>query len=324
MLNPAGFIDGARVHGETLRRALYASTSGATGVTRAGDLAVIPLAVPGPAVTVTAGGGVIATRFTDADPGQSYSVSNSGPLQVDVPANESASPKTWEVILRVTDPQYAGEPTPEDPTEDAYSVVELVPALPTTKPYLWLATIKLPASTGTVQRGHITDRRSLALPRSSRVLKTFDVPESDQFLQASSSSYQQWPASMNFAVHIPSWATECRVKIDWQSVIAPKGWSLTQVAARFGGPSESSPWTSNPTTVVVGQPASQTNSLEERRVSVGVSGTVAIPSSWRGRTLSVAGLARRAQGNSALRLDAWSSASMDLQFVEAPESEARS
>ena len=318
MLLPAGFIDGGRVYGETLRRALYASTAGATGVVRSDDLRVVALATPGPAVVISPGAGVIATRYTDADPGQSYSVSVGAALTLPVPANNTPSTRTWHVIIRVTDPQYVGESVPDDPEDATYTVAELVATLPTTRPFLHLATLRVPANTGVVVPSAIEDTRRIAQPRSVRLLRAFDIPaDSRNRVMDWNGDYRAFSAAVSRFVDVPEWATEVHAKVDWQSLVAPVGWNVSQFTVRFGGGAgEPSPVFLNPTTLVVGSPAAQTNSLEERRMNIGVSGSWRIPPAWRGRRITVAGDARRAQGNMALHLDLWSSASIDLQFTE--------
>lgn len=321
-LGVAGFIDGSCVHGETLRRALYASTGGATGVTRGNDLAVIPQTVPGAGVYVTAGGGVIATRYTDADPGQSYSVSNGAPELLTVPPNDTTAAVTWHVIIRVYDPQFAGEPIPESPTDDPYCLFELVHTLPETKPYLLLATITMPPNTGVVQQENISDKRELLQPKSARVLKAFDIPSDSRNYVLTWSKYQSFPAAASFYVKIPEWATEVRAKIEWQSLIAPKGYNVSSFAIRFGGgPGEPDRVWLNPTTLVVGDPAQKVSSAGPLRMNIGTSGTWRIPASWRGTTVTVCGDAMKNMGDVNLSVDKWSSASVDLQFVESPASE---
>lgn len=316
-LRPAGFIDGARVHGETLRRALYASSNGATGVTRAGDLQVVPLSTPGGAVWIGPGGGVIATRFTDADPGQSYAVSNDAALQLTIPANNTSSPVTRHVILRVTDPQYAGESVPSDPAAAVYTVAEAVTALPNGKPYLHLATITLPANTGTVQASHITDRRRLANPRSERVLKSIPVTTADPL--DSTADFEQWPDQAIWPIYVPEWATEVKVVGTWYNVASMPGTNISELAVLLGWNRPDSRRT-NSTHMVLGYSTSE-GSAEQRRQTVGVSDTIAVPAGWRGQTITVMSNGKKVQGSVNLIADAWASVALDLQFVEAPTAE---
>ena len=316
-LRTAGFIDGSRIHGETLRRALYASTNGATGVTRSTDLAVYAYATPAAGVVVAPGAGVIATRYTDADPGQSYSVTNDAAFHLPVPANNSTSPRTWQVIVRVSDPQYAGEPIPDDPTEDAYSVIELVSTLPTTRPYLHLATITLPANTGVVERSHITNRRRLANPRSERYLKTHNITITDHL--DSTQAFEQWPDQAIWAIYVPEWATEIRAVMTWYNIASMPGTNISELSAQFGW-NRPDVKTLASTHMVLGYSTAQ-GSAEQRRQTVGVSDTIAVPAGWRGQTITVMGWARKKEGSVNLIADAWASVSLDLQFVEHPVSE---
>lgn len=211
---PAGFIDGARTSGEVLRRNTWIATRGATGVATASSLKVVALGTPGGAVIISAGGGVMATMFADAAGIQSYTVANDSAYNLPVPANGTGSAVTWQVIVRVRDPQYAGETTPADPLTNNYTVPELVSTVPTGRPYLWLATIVVPASTAAITNAMITDRRILASPRFQ--------PEPMRVVNPSVNSdmyynpYGNWPLASNLyqqIYRVPLWATMASVKI---------------------------------------------------------------------------------------------------------------
>ena len=317
-LTTAGFIDGSRIHGETLRRALYASTNGATGVTRSGDLAVFAYATPAAGVVIAPGAGIIATRYTDADPGQSYSVTNDEAFHLPVPANDGTSSRRWEVIVRVTDPQYAGESIPTDPAGDSYSRFELVSSLPTNRPFLHLATVVLPANTGVVQRSYITSQRRLANPRSERYLKAVPITVTDH-LDAGPTSWEQWPDQAIWPVYVPEWATEVRAVCTWQNVASMPGTNISELSVQLG-------WdrpdvrTLSSTHMVLGYSTAQ-GSAEQRRQTVGVADTIPVPAGWRGQAITVMSLARKKEGTVNLIADSWASVSLDLQFVEHPLSE---
>lgn len=192
-----------------------------TGVATVDSLKVQALGTPGGAVIINAGGGTVQTAFPGAPNIQSYTVANDSAYQLTVPANNGGSPKTWQVIARVRDPQYAGETTPGSPLTDSYTTAELVGSLPAGKPYLQLATIVLPASTSAVTNAMITDRRQLAEPRVRPV-----VPVSTATATASdfrSTGYEEWPATNNaghVAFDVPAWATKLTVRIDVNGILA--------------------------------------------------------------------------------------------------------
>lgn len=316
-LNPVGFIDGARVHGETLRRALYASTGGATGITRSGDLAVRAYATPTNAVMVAPGGGIIATTYSDADAGQTYSVSNGAPHRIEVPVNNSSSTDTRHLIVQVMDPQYAGESVPDNPTEATYGQFLLTQTIPTDRPYLHLATITIPPNTGVITQANIRDRRELANPRTSRYLKALAITKTDHL--DSTQAFEQWPDQALWAVYVPEWATELRAVCTWQNIASMPGTNISELTVLLGyGRGDNR--VLNSTHMVLGYSTSE-GSAEQRRQTLGVADTIAVPSGWRGQNITVMGWAKKKEGSVNLIADGWASVSLDLQWVEAPRSE---
>ena len=233
---PAGFIDGSRVTGEMLRRAMWIATRGVHGTATADSFKVTQLATPGSAVLVAPGGGAVTTLFAGAPSIQTYTVANDATVTLPIPANSSGSPVSWQVIIRVRDPQYAGESVPGAPLTDTYTTLEAVSALPTDKPYLWLATVTLPASTATVTNAMITDRRVLALAKSQREPVRILQPQTNNNMSYSTTVYQNWPQELvnsNPIYHqtytSPKWASAAVVKVSVAGIYA------TGTAPAYGG-----------------------------------------------------------------------------------------
>lgn len=299
-----GFVDGGSVNGSMLRRLAYAAVSGESGVVQSADLKVIASGTA--SVSVQAGTGFIATRFAGAYAAQSYIVANDAAVAVAVPANASGSTVVWELILRVTDPQYAGEPVPPDPAAATYVVAELVTALPTTKPYLRLATITLPAGASTVTQGMVTDRRVVAAPRSRRVLKVAN-PATSQSL--SSTSAFVWPAEGSWSVDVPAWATRAAVIGMWGGVYQPKAQTNGRIQVRIG--------TGRADVITAAEVQIDTDGTGEvSRASFLAPATVTIPETMRGQTVTVDMLGRRASGSSSIKVDTASAVSVDIEFTE--------
>ena len=290
----AGYIDGSRLSGEVLRRALWSATRGMTGVSNADSLKVQALGTPGAAVLVNAGGGVAQTKFAGAPPIQSYTVGNDSGVTLAVPAS-GGSASTWQVIVRVKDPQYAGESTPTEPLEDSYTVLELVSSVPAGKPYLWLATIVVPPSTATITNAMITDRRQIAEPRVRP-----DPPVTTATATASDfrgTGYETWPATSGagtIQVVIPEWATKIVVRIDVNGILADQ---TSGGPPAYGGVRAFFNGIASPHSIVYA------SNLPTR---IGVCGawTFDIPAAWRGSTRPVSVQAMKSSpGNNYLRAD---------------------
>ncbi len=298
-----GFVDGGRTGGDMLRRLVFSATSGDAGVLQAADLKVT---ASGTSVLISAGTGVVPTLFAGAYAAQSYLVANDSAYSLAVPANTGGSPVTWEVVLRVTDPQYAGEPVPGDPATALYVVPELVAALPTTKPYLRLATIVLPAGASTVLDGMITDRRQVANPRRRRVLKSLAVAASETL---SSTTLVVWPSTGTWSVAIPSWATEVAVVGIWGGVYNPAAQTNAQVQVRIGT-GRADVLLTNPVQI------DTDGTGNASRAPVICPGSVAIPATMRGQTVTVDLVAKRNSGSTSMKVDTVSAVSLDMDFTE--------
>lgn len=300
-----GFVDGGSVNGSMLRRLAYAAVSGESGVVQSADLKVIASGTA--SVSIQAGTGFVATRFAGAYAAQSYIVANDAAVAVAVPANASGSTVVWELILRVTDPQYAGEPVPPDPAAATYVVAELVTALPTTKPYLRLASITMAAGASTVTQAQVTDRRNLAAPRARRVLQAL-VPTISEAL--SSTTVVKWPAAASWSVDVPAWATQAVVIATWGGVYAPKAQANASVQVRVG--------TGRADVLTTAAVQIDTDGTgEASRVVAVCAATITIPDTMRGQTVTVDLIAKRNSGASTIRTDTASSTALDIEFTEA-------
>ncbi|WIE54233.1 hypothetical protein [Curtobacterium sp. MCBD17_003] len=212
---------GAQVPVEVGRVLAFAGTGGAEGVVVPGDLKVVPLAVPGTSVRVSAGAALVINRATGS-PSQTYVIRNPTEDVVPIAATTSAGGRSDLLVAEVQDPfvQGTGFNEPADPTTAAYVKTVVVPNVPAGTKRLQdlaghqndsavtLARIDLPASTGTITAAMITDLRNVARPRQ----------QSDSYYnlgtitsELTSTAYVLWPG---FApvVTIPSWATYVQVE----------------------------------------------------------------------------------------------------------------
>lgn len=308
----AGFVDGAGIPGEMLRRVAFAAAAGDTGVVQAGDLRVT--AAGDTAVYIQAGSAFVATRFSDAYRAQSYVVANDAAVAVDVPANTGGSAVTWYAIVRVTDPQYAGEPTPSDPLTDDYCVPELVTALPSTKPYILLASIVMPAGASTVTQAQITDRREMANPRRKRDLRAVALRSADgsDTMNATAAAGEVWPNDGSFTVEVPAWAVKMRFIATWSQVSVPTttaayGTLWLRVAAGRSDQIDTDYTVFN-----------TISKVDNYRDTLTCMGEVTIPSSMRGASVIMQMRARLVSGDPDVAVDAASAISLDMEFVESP------
>lgn len=239
---------GAEVPVEAGRLVAYAATGGADGVSVAGDLKVLPLAVPGSSVRVVKGSALMPSRAAGVDQ-QSYAVRNLSEEVVGVTATGSGSGRSDMVIVRVEDSTVAGEPwaTPVDPVNGPYVFPRVLEGVPSSaiatnraaRDYLAsqgmtaipLAGITLPASTGTITSGMITDLRNLARPRSE-IVTAHPAPPVPSWLSTIAVDVT-WPGG-GPTVDVPSWATHADVQVlIGGAIVAPgypaNGW--THIAA---------------------------------------------------------------------------------------------
>lgn len=162
----SGGIDGkggAENSVELARVGNYAATSGATGIIEPTDLKVTALPVPGGAVRVRMGTGIIKSTYPGVF-GQSYAVQEDSYTDVPVSATGSSGAAVKYVYILIEDTQYNGQ-QPTDVKTGPYNSYQVTTSLPSNKPYLLLAKINQPANTGAITNAMITDLREVANPR---------------------------------------------------------------------------------------------------------------------------------------------------------------
>lgn len=241
------FVGGGAVHSPEVARSLaYAATGGAEGVVLPGDLKVVPLNVPGGGVQILDGGAYIPSRAAGQTE-QSYVPRNPTSDTITITPTGSSGGKSVLVGVRIEDPWIAGEPwnDPADPTTGPYVFTRGIncPAGTTS----WqavsgrandtayaLARIDMPANTGTITAGMITDLRRLARPRSLR--EFYKGAQSDASVTMDTNVWKAFPVNPITGIRIPSWATHAAIRVDttmryisgnayanFQSFIGPAG-----------------------------------------------------------------------------------------------------
>ena len=289
----AGFVDGSRVRGEMLRRALWASTSGATGIVGATDLRVSPTTPASGSVIVGAGSAVIESAFANAA-GNSYIVSNDQALTVAAPSAAG----TYRVCLTVRDPQYAGQTAPPDPLTNSYTDVYVGQSFPVGVPYVYLGDAPRASAGGNITS--VTDKRAIAVPRSQR-LQDMRFPASN--VNMSKSEYQSWPLS-DFAVTVPTWATYLMVTVSINGV-EYTGTDTGRAGVR----------------VVFGSNSAQNGIVTSKgasRQTAVVIGNFTVPAADRGQLRYIGVQGYQTAGAGSFQLDYQSAVVYDWEFVERP------
>lgn len=235
-LSPAWAVDGGRVPASVARMLAWAATNGSNGVVQATDLAVTALPVPGGAVNVAPGGALMVNRFGGRAQAQTYVTANDATIQVTIPATSSTA-RTDYLILRVDDWHFDSSQQPDNPLDATYCSLQRVTSLTgIAYPYVPLAKITIPASTGTITPAMITDLRQVANPRTKRVLRPNALIWSEkETLTVTTAQGEYWPNKGGGQdVVIPEWATRVKIRADWLSVLVPAGDVQGRVWVSFG------------------------------------------------------------------------------------------
>jgi hypothetical protein len=242
-------VDGARTTAALARQAVYSSGAKDSGIVKPGDLKVLPLAVPGNGLRITAGAANVLNWY-QTSPSEAYTVSNPSThtvLAADMPAAVPAT-SYYLVCVVVGDPEFnqSGHPfmpsdiAPEEAADFDYVRVVVVPCSSTTTrfeqlgldyPAYALARLAVPPSTTTITGAMITDLRQLSQPRSDRQVLYGNPP--GQTFGAQMDEWAQMPLFQPY-VHIPDWATHCTIIANLNSMNAWGAW-YGKVRVALGG-----------------------------------------------------------------------------------------
>ena len=310
---------------EVMRAMLAAATSGAEGVVNAGDFKVQPLSVPGTAVRVAPGNALIRNSYGGGQ-AQTYACRAGSQTEVPIEATGSAGGRSDLIVARIDDPTYDGGAF--DPATFEAARFEVIRGVSSSQknlkglglayPAIPLARIDIPASTGTVTASMITNLRSIAIPRTHRVLyvKPLVQDDGDQELTATSEDGQYWPRVTTWRVDVPEWAQRVRIVGNIGGVLLRKGggnaWG--RIWTRIGGMSDPDGFNSQETSWDL--PANAVGNVREAWM---FGDDHAIPAGMRGRDVTLAMRGRIiGRDNNASRpiADSLSVLSLDLEFYE--------
>lgn len=319
------FVGGGAEHSPEVARLLaYAALGGAEGVVSPGDLKVVPLDVPGTQVRVSDGAALILNRATGGDQ-QTYVARNPDYDTVDIASTGSSGGRSDLIVVRIEDPNMAGEPwqQPADPTVGPYVFTRVIPNVPNTTTRLQdvagyegdsaytLARIDIPASTGTITSGMIVDLRHLARPRSQRAVYSVANPKAD--LIALSSAWQALPSVPVTGIQVPTWATHAVIRMETTIRQTGTGSSYANFQSFFGD------GTQDTAHLYCDETIDFPDDVGSRQAFLAVSnGYFPIPSSLRGKTATITSRVKEANNQS--RGNIGTSASdyyiADIEFVE--------
>lgn len=209
-------VHGARHSADVFRQAFHDSTGGGEGISTPTSFHVRQTATPSNQVRVRAGGAIILNSY-QGGAGQSYAVRNMSDTLVDVPASDSTGSKSYYIIVRISDPQFAG-PTPADPEVGPYVFIECVPQSATiTDPHLKLASVVVPKSTATIINSMITSLRELAQPKMLTVNRSRPLNLTDVETLSNTTDDGEWfpNAGGGQVIFVPEWATRVIIEASW-------------------------------------------------------------------------------------------------------------
>ena len=315
-LSPAWAVDGGRVPASVARMLAWAATNGSNGVVQATDLAVTALPVPDGAVNVAPGGALMVNRFGGRAQAQTYVTANDATIQVAIPPTSSTA-RTDYLILRVDDWHFDSSQQPSNPLDATYCSLQRVTSLTgIAYPYVPLAKITIPASTGTITSAMITDLRQVANPRTKRVLRPNALIWGEQeTLTNSTAQGEYWPNKGGAQdVFIPEWATRVKIRADWLSILMPAGNVQGRVWVSFGDWDGKSWGKASQDFAFDNVQASNPS-----RQNITVVDEMLIPANLRGRSVHFQAWAKKL-GSVGPVIDGWSGFSLDLTFEEVADS----
>jgi hypothetical protein len=321
---------GAEMSTDVLRTLAHAATH--EGVIDAGDLKILPLEVPGGSVRWSPGSAVIDNRSPGGG-GQKYVARNPvGSTEIVTPINPTGSGggRSDLIVVRVEDPQYPPWDPYTDPEQIKFGpyvfprVIENVgagvthasqlPAPYNTQSMLAVARVDLPASTATVEAGHIVDLRGVAQARESRTVRVFHattVYERDPAY----STERFWLPHLNELIFCPAWATRMRVVLSVNGLHMRGTQMWADLRAEYGF--------NNDGGVVLATEVTglhyEGGPLDPIRQTVVAAGDFPVPPAFRNKAHYLQATAKfnpSASADAVLREDEWLTAVVDVQFEE--------
>lgn len=311
------------------RMLAYAATGGEEGVTGIGDFRVRQTAVASGNIRMDAGGAVLINRYPGVK-NESYIVRAGDETQIAVPQNAGGTTRYDLVVARVDDWNFpGGQATPGTlPTDTVpaakFEVITNVASSTKTAaqlnlnyPAVALALLAIPASTATITQAMIVDLREKAVPRRRRSLniKAYDSGRPHQDLDSASGEF--FPTDASWAIEVPYWATQMRVKAEWGGIIIRSGDRKGHIWARIGAGQTYQVDTEVGGWDAAGLPISVSTYYRETWLT---GDTLPVPLAMRGQSVNFRLMGKVSTGTTGgyPAADATTTAVLDVEFLEAP------
>lgn len=334
---------GVQHSSSVVRNMIWASTGGQRGVIGPGSLAVVAQNVPTGSVQVRAGVAVLPSNYPGSAM-ESYVARNRSATNVTINPTGSSGGRTDAIILKIQDTGKAGQ-TPADIQNFDYAKLDVIQgvsaglndtdALNLTYPAILLATVTLPANTGTVTNAMIKDHRHIALAREESVIYPRPIISKDPSTALGLTGMQDYPDGEHwpnvggqnndgvFWIDIPKWATKMQLTADFLSVVIPpkSGWGGFWVTWGPGAMTETPQYASQ----YAAWDASENSSTY--RANFTSKQELSIPAALRGtRQPFVMRGNRSASSNNStypgrIKLDANSGVCLSVRFLERPDTD---
>ncbi|MEW1700115.1 hypothetical protein ACIQCR_17155 [Streptomyces sp. NPDC093249] len=317
------YIEGGALHSEdTMRLLAFAAFGAGEGIVGSADLAVRALEQPGASVQVLPGACAVLNRAQ----GSAYEA-YAGRLPVADTvsiASTGSQPRSDLLVVRVENPYGSGEPwaLPVEAETGPYIFTRVISGVPPTTAARDLATlapsdsaivlarIDIPPRTNAITQAMITDLRTIVNPRHERVHRTARLSEATT-LGYLDGSWQSWPGEITrWAVDVPAWATHATVQLVLSGVRMSGGTVSGSMQLFLGtAPGEQIPISDDQSSAV-------------RRRTVLLSTRFPLSRAVRGTTQPLTMQTRLSAAGGDVSIDASTWLSLDVEFSEAPDTEA--
>jgi hypothetical protein len=294
-------MQGGHHQAEDVRIGVVQAAGKLEGVGGINDLAPTATGTSG---NVTVAGGACYITGDDSVFQGMYCLINSGNELVAIAPTGGSSRKDI-IVARVQDPQYVGS---ADPDSNAAAIVAIsgtsaaYPAVPSSA--VLIAYVDIPASTSLITQGMITDKRTLAQPRSTRQLVV--VQPAGTYAIPTGLTPALWPGTgPGSALAIPTWCSWVTIKVDVAGILNTSGASLAAgIRATVGGTAG----------LIQSQDTAIASGINSERISTVVAYDGVMPSAYRGTTQNFYTTAYHPTGSA--QSDAWTTIVWDITFKE--------
>jgi hypothetical protein len=316
MQTASWMVDGNPFNGQLARMMLNAAMAEQGGVIDALDFIVTATGLTN-TVTIAPGGCVIPGGDTGAtQQGNYYGFNVGSDTSVAVGAT-GGSVRTDMIVVRAEDPTFPGSPWSGSPAGQILYLRDIAGVTPgqTTVPAgisaIPLALVNMPASTSLVQQSYLVDIRQVARPMRQKGLQflngnTWSTPSNSPTVLATNTA---WPASANWSIAIPTWATQMLVRYSLAGLDNPLSGAISGGTVFLGlGGTVAAPTQSSPVATHACPNGGYTN--------IEIVGIITIPPAMRGTTQTLTSIAVTTTTSGWLAANTNSNLALDYEFQQ--------